>query len=399
MSMSSRERVLAAINHQEPDRLPVDLGATRVTGIQPGVLTKLRERLGLPPQPPQVMDVWQMLAWVDRATVERLGADALPVPRLVLDFDMHLDAWRPWQLDDGTLVQMPGNFDPQVEADGSLTLYLHGEKVAQKVPSSAYFDKWLETRMSYTTPPIDAIPLVTLNDEELAWRRHWAETLRAETDKALVGDFGFNLGRWGSYQEWLYTLGADPDYVRAWYDRKIENLLENARLYAEAVGNNIDVIWLMEDFGTQKGMMISPKTFSAMVAPYYRRLFAWIHEHTPWKIFFHSCGGIYPIINTLIDGGVDILNPVQTAASGMDPVRLKAEFGSRVTFWGGGIDTQDVLPFGTPAMIRQQVKERIEIFGRGGGFVFNPIHNIQEDVPVENLLAMYAAVQEYGRHR
>jgi hypothetical protein len=398
MAMSSRERVLAAINHQTPDRLPIDLGGTRVTGIHPGVLTKLQAKLGLPPMTPRVMDVWQMLAWVDQPTVEALGIDALPVPRLVMDFDMHLDAWRPWQLSDGTPVEMPGNFDPHVEPDGSLTLWLNGEKVAQKVPSSSYFDKCLEARMVYTNPPVETVPLVTLNDEELAWRRQWAERLRAETDKALIGDFGFNLGRWGSYSEWLYTMGDDPDYVRAWYDRKIEALLENVRLYAQAVGSNIDVIWLMEDFGTQKGMMISPKTFNQLVAPYYKRFFTWIHEHTSWKIFFHSCGGIYPIINTLIDCGIDILNPVQTAAVGMDPVRLKAEFGDRVTFWGGGIDTQDTLPFGNPESIRQQVKERIEIFGRNGGFVFNTIHNIQEDVPVENLLAMYAAVKEYGQY-
>jgi uroporphyrinogen-III decarboxylase len=396
MSMSSRERVLAAINHQQPDRLPLDLGATRVTGIQPGLLTKLRQALlGVAEEPVKVFDVWQMLAWVDQEVVDALGADALPVPRLVLDFNMRLDQWRPWTLWDGTPVQMPGNFNPHIEEDGGLSLYLNGEMVARKAPSSTYFDKTLETRLSYTPPPIESIPLFTLSDEELAWRRHWAETLRSETDKALVGDFGFNLGRWGSYQEWLFTLGDDPDYVRSWYDCKIENLLANIQLYAEAVGNKIDVVWLMEDFGTQKGMMISPKTFKDLVAPYYKRLFTWIHANTPWKIFFHSCGGIYPIIGSLIDCGVDILNPVQTTAAGMDPNRLKAEFGEKISFWGGGIDTQDVLPFGSAELIREQVRERIEIFGRGGGFIFNPIHNVQEDVPVENLLAMYKAVQEF----
>ena len=145
--------------------------------------------------------------------------------------------------------------------------------------------------------------------------------------------------------------------------------------------------------------MVSPRTFRELVAPYYQRLFDWVHQHTSWKVLFHCCGGIYPIIRTLIDCGVDILNPVQTAAAGMDPVRLKTEFGTQLTFWGGGIDTQDVLPFGTPETIRQQVKERLAIFGRGGGFVFNPIHNIQDDVPVENVLAMYAAVQEFSPYR
>lgn len=398
MSMSSRERVLASINHLSPDRLPLDLGATRVTGIQPGILTRLHQHLGLTASPVKVMDVWQMLAWVDQTTVDLLGADALPVPRLVMDFNMRLNSWRPWQLGDGTPVEMPGNFVAHEDGDGSLVIYLNSEIVARKVASSPYFDKVLEMRMSYTNPSVEDIPLITLSDEELAWRRHWAETLRAETDKALVGDFGLNLGRWGSYQEWLYTLGADPDFVRRWYDRKIENLLENVKLYAEAVSNNIDIFWLMEDFGTQKGMMISPKSFKELVAPCYKRLFSWIHENTAWKIFFHSCGGIYPIINTLIDCGIDILNPIQTSASGMDPNRLKTEFGSRITFWGGGIDTQDTLPFGTPDNIRKQVYERIKIFGPGGGFVFNPIHNIQDDVPVENLIAMYEAVHEYGAY-
>ncbi len=396
MSMSSRERVLASINHQLPDRLPLDLGATRVTGIQPGILTRLRQQLGLPASPAKVMDVWQMLAWVDRATIDALNADALPVPRLVMDFNMRLNSWRPWKLSDETPVQMPGNFETHEENDGSLVIYHNNEIVARKAVSSPYFDKVLETRMSYTNPPIETIPLITLSHEELTWRKHWAETLRAETDKALVGDFGFNLGRWGSYQEWLYTLGADPDYVRCWYDRKIENLLENVKLYAEAVGDNIDIFWLMEDFGTQKGMMISPKSFKELIAPKYKRLFSWIHKNTAWKIFFHSCGGIYPIINSLIDCGIDILNPIQTAASGMDPNRLKTEFGSQITFWGGGIDTQDTLPFGTPQDVRKQVRERISIFSPGGGFIFNPIHNIQDDVPVENLIAMYETVHEYG---
>ena len=398
MSMTSRERVLTALSHREPDRLPLDLGGTRVTSIHPNTLGKLQQRLHIESEPIRVMDVWQMLAWVDRPIVDMLGVDVLPVPRLVQDFNLRIDTWRPWQSVDIDMVRMPGNFDPVSDDEGSLCLIQDGEVVGKKVSSSPYFDKMSETRMSYTPPAIDSIPLYTLNDEELEWRRHWAQTLRRETDKALMGDFGFNLGRWGSFQEWLYTIGADPDYVRSWYDRKIENLLENIKLYAQAVGNDLDIIWLMEDFGTQKGMMISPKFFQEMVAPYYKKLFSWIRANTSWKIFFHSCGGIYPIIGTLLDCGIDILNPVQTAAKGMDPIRLKTEFGDRLTFWGGGIDTQDVLPFGTPADVQAQVQERIKIFGKGGGFIFNPIHNIQGDVPVENLLAMYEAVHKFGQY-
>jgi uroporphyrinogen decarboxylase len=344
------------------------------------------------------MDVWQMLAWVEQPVVEALGIDVLPVPRLVQDFGMRMDAWVPWRLpEDGTPVQMPGGFDPIEEEDGSLALYLNGEPVAKKVPTSPYFDRLLDLNMSYDLPPLESIQLPMLSDEELGWRRYWAETLKAETDKALIGDFGFNLGRWGSYGEWFYGIAADPDYTRAWYDFKIENLLTNVERYADAVGDNIDIVWLMEDFGTQKGMMISPEMFDDMIAPYYKRFFGWIHANTSWKIFFHSCGGIYPIIETLVDCGVDILNPVQTTAAGMEPERLKAEFGDRLTFWGGGIDTQSILPFGSPEEIREQVRQRIEILAPGGGFVFATIHNIQDDIAPERIEVMLRAVRDYGR--
>ena len=407
MSLSSQERVLAAINHQEPDRVPLDLGGTRVTGVAIGAYARLVDHLGLPASdggtattaPPRVMDVWQMLVWVEQPVIVALGVDVLPVPRLVQDFGVRMDRWIPWRLpEDGTPVQMPGGFDPVVEDDGSLSLFLDSQPVARKVPASPYFDRLIDLRVSEDLPALESIRLPILSDEELAWRRHWAETLRAETDKAITGDFGFNLGRWGSYADWFYALAARPDYVRAWYDAKIEALLTNVELYAQAVGDKIDVIWLMEDFGTQQGMMISPRTFKSLIAPYYKRLFDWIHGHTRWKIFFHSCGGIYPIIGTLVECGVDILNPVQVTAAGMDASRLKAEFGDRLTFWGGGIDTQTVLPYGSRDEIRSQVRDRIRTFAPGGGFVFATVHNIQADIPAERIATLMDAVREFGRY-
>ncbi|MGD2155436.1 MAG: uroporphyrinogen decarboxylase family protein [Anaerolineales bacterium] len=396
--MNSRERVLTALEHREPDRVPVDFGGTRVTSTHPAPLHMLRQKLGIENNPIKVMDVWQMLAWVERTDVEMVGGDVLPVPRLNLDFGMRIDHWKPWQIENDLEVRMPISFQPLSEQDGSLILYLNDEPVAKKVPSSPYFDSIIETQMAYDTPDVERIPMIIFDEEELEWRRHWAETLRAETDKALIGDFGSNLGRWSSYQEWLYMLAANPDWVRTWYDRKIENLLTNVELYAQAVGDHIDLIYLMEDFGTQKGLMISPKCFREIIAPYYKRLYNWIHAHTSWKVFFHSCGGIYPIIQDLIDCGIDCLNPIQTNALGMEPSRLKKEFGQQVTFWGGGIDTQSVLPFGNEEMVQEQVKERIGIFAPGGGFVFSTVHNIQYDAPVDNVLAMFEAVHKYGQY-
>jgi hypothetical protein len=398
MSMTSRERVLAAISHQEPDRVPLDLGGTSATGIHVGAYVRLRRALGLEGDAPKVGDVWQMLAWVEDPVVAKLGVDVLTVRPLHQPFGLRNDAWRPWCTDDGTPVQMPANFAPVDDADGGLSLYADGELVARKAPTGIYFDRMIEFKVYDPLPPVETFKIPLFTDEDLAWRRSWAETLRRETDKALIGEFGMILGRWGSYQEWMYTIGSDPGYVRVFYERKIEIMLANMQLYAEAVGDNIDIVGVGEDFGTQKGLMISPRMFREIVAPYYKRLFDWVHQNTSWKVFFHCCGGIYPIIGTLIDCGVDILNPVQTSAAGMDPARLKREFGDRLVFWGGGIETQSVLPFGTTDEIRDQVWERIRVFRPGGGFVFCPIHNIQADVSTDRMLAMYEAVREYGTY-
>lgn len=396
MGISSRERVLRALNHQEPDRVPLDLGGTRVTSIDVGAYARLRHALGLDGDLPKVMDVWQMLAWVELPMVEKLGVDVLPVPYLTGPFGMRIDAWQPWSLDDGMQVLMPANFAPVRDAEANLLLFQDDDLVAMKAASSPYFDRMVEFKVYDPLPAVETWSMPIFTDEELTWRRDWAARLRRNTDKALVGDFGLLLGRWGSYQEWMYTIAADPDYVHAFYERKTENLLRNLSLYREAVGDNIDVIWLGEDFGTQKALMISPRMFRQTVAPYYQRVFDWVHRHTAWKVFFHCCGAIYPIIGTLIECGVDILNPVQTTAAGMEPGRLKAEFGDRLVFWGGGIDTQTVLPFGSQDEIRSQVHERVRIFGPGGGFVFSPIHNIQGDVSDERMLSMYEALREVG---
>ncbi|MBC8253054.1 MAG: methyltransferase [Ardenticatenia bacterium] len=398
MAMSSQERVLVAIQHREPDRVPVDLGAECNTGIAAGTYTQLRKRLGIKGKPARVYDVEQMLAWVELPVVDALGVDVLAVPKLVQAYGVRVGDWRSWQLGDGTPVQVPTSFNPVTEEDGSLSLYLGGELVARKAAMSPYFDRMVEFKVCDPLPPVETFSLVPYTDEELEWAQRYAQTLRGETDKALLGESGLALTRWGSHQEFLFTLAADPDYVRAWYHRKVDFILSNIRLYAQAVGDNIDIIGFGEDFGTQKGMMISPEMFNDLVAPNYKRVFDWVRENTSWKIFFHCCGAIYPIIQSLIDCGIDILNPVQTSAVGMDPATLKAEFGDRLTFWGGGVDTQAVLPFGSPAQVRAQVKERIQVFGPGGGFVFNQVHNIQEKVPVENLLAMYEAVKEYGQY-
>jgi uroporphyrinogen-III decarboxylase len=199
--------------------------------------------------------------------------------------------------------------------------------------------------------------------------------------------------------EWYMSTVSRRDYVYAVFERQCEIALTNlARIYS-AVGNRVTIVFLTgADFGTQTGPFISPKAYRDLYQPFHKEINNWIHQHTTWKTFMHSCGSILKLIPDFIESGFDILNPVQTSAANMDPVQLKDNFGDRVVFWGGGIDTQKVLPFGTPAEIRKQVKERMEIFGRGGGFVFNSIHNVQTGIPEENLVALIEAVKEFRQY-
>jgi len=190
-----------------------------------------------------------------------------------------------------------------------------------------------------------------------------------------------------------------PEYIKEIYSRQTEAAIENLKLYRQAVGDRISVIFMSgTDFGSQRGEMISPDIYRRLYLPFHKRMNDWVHANTTWKTFFHCCGSIYHLIPSFIEAGVDILNPVQCSAANMDPQRLKDEFGDRVVFWGGGIDTQKTLPFGTPDEVRAQAAERIRIFAPGGGYVFNAIHNIQAKTPVENIAAMFEAAREHGRY-
>jgi hypothetical protein len=244
-----------------------------------------------------------------------------------------------------------------------------------------------------------------LSDADLVYFSREVDRLYTQTDKAIVlnmggtafGDIALVPGPFmkdprgiRDVAEWYMSTVSRFDYVYAIFERQCEIALENLASLYQAVGNKIDVLFMTgTDFGTQNGPFISPKAYRRLYQPFQKRLNDWVHENTTWKIFIHSCGSIYKLIPDFIDAGFDILNPVQTSAADMDPQTLKSEFGDQIVFWGGGIDTQKTLPFGTPDEVRKQVKERIDIFGPGGGFVFNSIHNVQAGVPEENLLALY----------
>ncbi len=421
--MNSRERVQLALNHKEADRVPLDLGGCGQTGMHVSTVYALRQALKLDPPgvPVKVDEPFQMLGEIKPDLQDALGVDVVGMGGETNFFGYKNEGWKPWTTFDGTPVLVPELFNTKLEENGEILMYPQGDKSVPpcaKMPNGGfYFDNIVRQ------PPFDDASLnVEDNLEEfgpvsaadLAHLKREAETLHTHTDKAIVmvlggmayGDIALVPGPMlkkprgiRDMTEWYMSTVTRQDYVRQVFERQCEIALENLPKIYAAVGDRITVAWISgTDFGAQNNCFISPKTFRSLYKPFYTRVNDWIHQNTNWKTFIHSCGSILPIIPDIIEAGFDILNPVQTSAANMDPAVLKTRFGEQVTFWGGGVDTQHTLPFGTPEEVRTQVRERLEIFGKGGGFVFNPIHNVQAQVPVENLLAMYQTVAEYGKY-
>ncbi|MGQ9553485.1 MAG: uroporphyrinogen decarboxylase family protein [Anaerolineae bacterium] len=412
--MTSRERVLAALNHIEPDRVPMDLGGTITSGILAGELHKLRRHLGLEERPVKVYELFQMLGEVELDVVERLQVDVLPVepPELEFEFGIRREHWKPWRLFDGTEVLVPGRFAVEVGPEGQWLLHQGGDPkapvVARMPRNGFYFDavggmNRADWDPDFVPPPLEEVRRAAwkLTDEDLHFLQERADYLRRYTDKALVlGPWGSTgMGYVGSVPDFLCLLATDKAYVRDLFVLHTELALGNLRRLWEAVGDRVDIIAITGlDLGTQRGEMIAPDVFAELYIPPLKRQFAWVHEHTPWKVWEHCCGSIPRLIPHLVEAGLDALNPVQTSAAGMDPHWLKSTFGDRLTFWGGGVETQTTLAFGTPQEVRQQVRERIRIFAPGGGYVFGPVHNIQYGVPPENIVAAFEAALEFGQY-
>jgi hypothetical protein len=405
--MTSRERVLKALNHEEPDRVPLDLGGSFVTSIAATSLHCLRRHLGLENRPVKVYDAYQMLGEVELDLVERLGLDCLPVEPPSLTMGLRRENWKPWRLMDGTEVLMPGAFDVDASPEGEWLFPAGGPHVCRMPKDGFYFDTigYADFHTDWEPPSLDHLRTTSRNwrirDEDLEFLRTQAEPLRRETDKALI------LGAWpyvglhyiGSLTDFWCLLGRDPGYVKSLFALSTEAALDNLPRLWDALGDKIDVIAMTGlDFGTQRSEWFSPEVFREVYIPGLQAQFQWVRENTTWVIFEHSCGSVANLIGDLVDAGLEALNPVQTSAAGMDPRWLKATFGDRLTFWGGGVETQSTLPFGTPEEVRAEVAERIRIFAPGGGFVFNPIHNIQPSTPPENIAAAYEAALEFGAY-
>ncbi len=394
--MNSRERVLCALNHHTPDRLPVDLGGTRQSGIHASAYHQLKRHLGLDSRP-RVFDLYQMLAEVERPILERFGVDVVGLYRPELVFGIRNECWKPWRLFDGTPVEVPGGFAPREEPGGDLVLYRGEEPIARMPRDGFYFDR-LEKYPGAAHADVATLEPPLLTPEQCAHYRAQSRALFEETDFAIVAPLGppyelfYGLGT-GDFSTWMITLATEPDYVHALYEKLVDAWIENLRRFTDAVEDRVQVLQFCDDFGMQSSLLLSVAMFRRLVMPHYQRGLAWIKQNTSMKIMLHSDGAIFPLIPSLIEMGVDILNPVQTSAAGMDAAALKQQFGDRLTFWGGSLDCQETLPFGTPEQVAAEVRRHVETLAPGGGYVFASVHNIQAGVPPENIVAMFDAAR------
>jgi len=417
--MNSRERVRKAINHQETDRIPLDLGSTLVTGIQASTYAKLRQALGLKDKLVRIVDPFQILGEVDLEVIEKLGIDTIGLWLPTNVFGFKNENWKPWRLFDGTKVLVPEKFTTKRDDEGNIYLYPQGDNSVPpgaKMPREGYYFDLLVRQEPLNERNLNPEDWANqqysiFSEETLRYLENKANELYKNTELCIIGEFidaGFgdismvpgpaikNPKGIRDPVRWYTAHIEYPDYIKGIFELQCEIVLKNLKLSYEAVGNKIDVIMVSgTDFGAQNGPFISPNMYREFYQPFHKRINDWIHKNTSWKTFYHSCGSIVAFLDDFVEAGVDILNPVQTSAKDMNPTMLKKKYGDKLVFWGGGVDTQRTLPFGTPEEVRKEVNERCQIFGKGGGFVFNTVHNIQSKVPIENLMAMFQTVREF----
>jgi uroporphyrinogen decarboxylase len=408
---TSRERVSSAVNHHEPDRVPIDLGGHRSSGIMAIAYSKLKQHLGIESGDIYVYDFVQQLAIVEPEVLDRFGVDVIEMGR---GFAHGPDDWRDWVLPDGTPCKIPAFIEP-VRVNGDWHIYHEdGTLIAIQKEGCLYFEQtcWpLAERaddtfgdlaaaaekvmwISLGSPPAP----IGFDDRGLAQLARGAKALRQSTDRAIIGLFGGNLLEFGQFlfgmANFYMLLAGEPKRAHRFLDKLVEMHLDSLEKYLGAVGPYIDIVLFGDDLGMQTGPQISPRMYHTYFQPREKLMWGRAKELAEVKVMLHSCGGIHPLLPGLIEAGLDIVQPVQTTTRDMEPDRLKREFGRDLCFWGGGSDTRSVLPWGTPEEVAEDVRRRVSVLAPGGGFVFQQIHNIMADVPPENIVAMLDAVNE-----
>ena len=397
--MTSRERVQAALNHIEPDRPPIDVGGTEVTGLHGVAYNRLKAHLGLDGANTRLFHLYMQLACIEEPVRSRFRGD-------VVRLSFEAKQWKPWKLADGSPCEVPVGWSPTQFEDGTEAIIgFNGKPLIQRHASSPWFSP-TGPICPFIQAPADVAKykdMLRLLDRS-AWLDESvddlverAKKIREETDYAIAGVFGGHIFAAAQLvlgmENFMVALHADPDLPVALMETIAGLHMEDFHHYVEALDPYLDIICVADDLGSQQGPQIDPKMWRRLVKPSMAKLYGFMKKRMKHaKLFLHSCGSVYDLIPDLIEMGVDVLNPVQVSAANMDTARLKKEFGKDLVFWGGGCDTQTVLPLGTPAQVRDEVTRRIDDLAPGGGFVFAQVHNIQPDVPPENMVAMWETV-------
>jgi len=413
--VTSRERVIASINHKQPDIVPVDLGSTPSSGISVIAYNNLKKYLGLKNGHTRIYDVVQQLAQPEDEIIEHFKIDVLDIGRA---FNTNDDNWYEITLSDGSKAEYPSWFHPELQQNGSWNAYSDdGILIAKMAGGSTFFDQTC-------FPYIDGYPSDYKDLPAAMNKVHWsflvhspwdnskkanfwkqlrekALYLRKNTDKALMIVCGCNLFEWGTFlrriDNFLMDLALNQKEVQRLLDALMEQHLITLEKVCESVGDIVDIIRFGDDLGMDQGPFMAPETYKKLFRPRHKKLCDYVKKYSRMHTFIHSCGSIYKLIPDLIEAGIEIINPVQTNCKDMEPEKLKREFGKDVTFWGGGADTRNILNRAKPEEVKKHVKKRLEIFSPGGGFVFNTVHNILPDVPPENIVAMFEAIEEFNK--
>ena len=410
--MTSRERIQSTLNHVEPDRVPVDFGGHRSSGIMAQAYVRLREILGLPPSKLFVYDFIQQLAVIEDDVLDIIGVDVVDVGQ---QFYRQEDYWQDWSLPDGTPCKIPGFIEVAKEGDDWVVRGDENQMISIQKKGTLFFEQTYFPLLDSDDESFDDLDYYCkqvmwarigsppapagLDQEGLRIREETARALREGTDRAIYGAFGGNLVENGEFlfriDNFLFLLAANPDRIHRFLDKMMESHLANLEKYLSAAGPYIDIIGFGDDMGMQTGPLFSPEMYREFFKPRHKILWNRAKELCPGiKVGLHCCGGVYPLLGDMIEAGLDAINPVQFTCTDMEVDRLKKEFGRDLVFWGGGCDTQSILRIGTPQEVSDHVKKQVEILAPGGGFVFQQVHNILADVPAENIVAMFEAVNQ-----
>ncbi|MDD3340531.1 MAG: uroporphyrinogen decarboxylase family protein [Lachnospiraceae bacterium] len=420
--MTARERLIKTLNHEDPGKVVVDMGATSITGINANALDKLRRTLGLEERKIKINEPLQLLGLVEEDVREALHIDVVDITNNTTMYGFENKGWKPFVLQSGLEVEVPENFNTTVDAEGNTYLYAQGDMnypPASKMPKDGFFfDHITRGNIEFDEDTDSAKEdfkddFGILTDEHLRYIEDRCNYFYNNTGYGMIGGGALaGLGDFATIQgpnvkqpkgirdipDFMMAHMICPDYIHEVYEMQTEVALKNAKLFREACGDKIQAIVISgTDFGTQNGPFMSMDSFREFYKPCYTKINNWVHENTNWKTFYHSCGAISDFLQDFHEMGVDILNPVQLSANGMDGRMLKDKWGDKFTFWGGGVDTQKTLPFGTPEEVYDEVMQRLQLFSKDGGFVFNTVHNIQGQTSAENMMAMFQAIEDFNR--